>query len=119
MPIKRVDTTAFTMLVYERKNGHDFEQLHKDVDSLCQDAAIKKDIVLDFCSLPVALAPEMSLIEALLKSLGGTSRKLRLLPCVNMFKKLKLLNIDDSPNLVVYKDRQSFLTEYAGSRLSH
>lgn len=118
MPTKRIDTTAFTMFVYERRTEKDFKQFRADVDSLCHDTTFAKDIVLDFSAGMTALPSEIALIISVFKSLQGTSRSLRLVPNVNMLKKLELMRLDKSQNLTIYKDRRSFLVEYTGNRLN-
>ena len=118
MPTKRIDSTAFALFVYERGTEKDFEQFSADVDSLCRDTTFTKDIVLDFGSGLTALPSEIALIVTVFRSIQGTSRILRLIPNVNMLKKLELMRLDKSQNLTIYKDRRSFLVEYTGNRLN-
>jgi hypothetical protein len=113
MPVKRVETSSFVMVAYNRKSGQDFEQLHVEVDPLYKGDNQTKDIVLDFSACSVALTPELSMIAEILNKLKGSTRKLILIPGVDMQGKLEKLRIDKLPNLAIYKDLRSLISARA------
>lgn len=117
MPTKRVETSLFVLFVYKRQSEQDLDALRAEVGLLARDPANLKDIVIDFSSCSMVLTAEISLIIELLKSVRGTSRHIRLVPSVDLRKKLELLRIDKSSHLKMYHDRRSFLKECIGDRM--
>ena len=77
----------------------------------------KYDIVIDLVICTELVSAELAAILRLVKKFNGTSRVVRLLTNPKIKARLIEVDLNTMPNLILYDDQQSFISEITGKKL--
>jgi hypothetical protein len=77
----------------------------------------KYDVVIDLVICTELVSAEFAAILRLAKKFNGTSRHVRLLTNKKIKSKLLEVDLNKMPNIIIYDDQQSFISEITGKKL--
>jgi hypothetical protein len=116
MPITSKLYKKFLYIWYSRVNSKDPLSFARALEEPGKKEE-KYDVVIDLVICLELVSAELAAILRLVKKFNGTGRTVRLLTNPKIKAKLIEVDLNKMPNLVIYDDQQSFISEITGKKL--
>lgn len=109
--------STFLYIWYSRTTAKDSLEFARALEQPGAGVDGTHDVVIDLVICTELVAAELAAILRLVKKFNGTRRRVCLLTNPTIKTKLLAAELDKVPNLVLYDDQQSFISEITGKKV--